>query len=246
MGNHVRRGHIVRDHIDDPKEIGRATRERVAECLTSLDFSPAAPGFLERVERFAGALALWGRRINLTATPGDPAELAFHIVDSLMPLVIATRPEGAALRDLFAPGRVVLDLGSGAGFPGLILAAACAARFVLLESRRKRANFLRVAAAEMELANVEVDATRRDPADLAPAFDVVLGRAFARPAQFHRCAAAALRPHGLAILYATPEQPLDLEAATAAGLSGHLRLPYVVPRDRRPAARLLALWRKPS
>jgi len=234
-------------HIDDAspidaEKVGRLTRERVAESLTSID----SPRFLDRVERFAAALALWGRRINLTGTPDNPAELAFHIVDSLMPLVIATRPEGSVLRDRFAPGRTVLDLGSGAGFPGLILAAATDSHFVLLESRRKRANFLRVTAAQMKLANVEVDATRREPVDLAPTFDVVLGRAFAKPAQFYRSAAAALRPHGLALLYATPEQPLDLEAAAAAGLVDHLALRYEVRRDRRPVARLLALWHKPS
>ncbi len=139
----------------------------------------------------------------------------------------------------------MLDLGSGAGFPGLIMAAASECRFVLLESRRKRANFLRVTAAAMELANVEVDATRREPIDLAPTFDIVLGRAFAKPARFYRSAAAALRPHGRALLYATPEQPLDLKPAAAAGLIDHLALRYEVPRDRRPAARLLALWRKP-
>jgi len=225
------------------EEVGRLTRERVAEYLASTGFDP--PRLLERVERFANALALWGRRINLTAVADDPAELAFHIVDSLAPLLIATRPEGSVLRELFAPGRSVLDLGSGAGFPGLIMAAASECRFVLLESRRKRANFLRVTAAAMELANVEVDATRRAPVDLAPTFDIVLGRAFAKPAHFYRSAAAALRPHGLALLYATPEQPLDLEAAAAAGLIDHLALRYEVPRDRRPVARLLALWRKP-
>jgi 16S rRNA (guanine527-N7)-methyltransferase len=226
------------------EEVGRLTRERLAEYLAAIGFD--RPRFLERVERFATALALWGRRINLTAVPDEPAELAFHIVDSLMPLLIATRPEGSVLHELFAPGRSVLDLGSGAGFPGLILAAASECRFVLLESRRKRANFLRVTAAAMELANVEVDATRREPVDLAPAFDIVLGRAFAKPAQFFRSAAAALRPGGLALLYATPEQPLDLEAAASAGLIDHLALRCEVPRDRRPIARLLALWRNPS
>ena len=98
----------------------------------------------------------------------------------------------------------------------------------------------------MELANVAVDATRRAPADLAPIFDVVLGRAFAKPAQFYRSAATALRPYGLAILYATPEQPLDLEAAAGAGLVCHVTIRYEVPRDHRPLARLLALWHKPS
>lgn len=230
------------DPAGDPQEVARRTGERVATALATTDPTLATLELLERIERFAATLVDWGRRINLTANPDDPAELAFHIVDSLMPLVLASRPSGAALRDLFAAGHRVLDLGSGAGFPGLILAAATPAHFVLLESRRKRASFLEVAAAAMGLANVTVDATRREPADLAPTFDVVLGRAFARPARFYRSAAAALRPDGHAILYATPEQPLDLAAATAAGLGNPLTLRYAVPRDRRAVARLLVLF----
>lgn len=241
----------MRDHHPDetpagerPAAIGRMTRERVAAYLTTIGADPPEPHFLERVEQFAASLALWGRRTNLTATPDDPAELSFHIVDSLMPLVLATRPEGAILHDLLARGRTVLDLGSGAGFPGLILAAASSAHFVLLESRRKRAHFLQVTIAGMGLANVEVDATRRDPATLAATFDVVVGRAFAKPAQFYRSAAAALRPHGRALLYATPEQQLDLDAAASAGLGDHLSLRYAVPRGRRSVTRVLVLWRK--
>jgi 16S rRNA (guanine527-N7)-methyltransferase len=228
----------------DPTEIGETTRELVAGFLDTLAFSPAVPNFLERIERFAGALALWGRRINLTAVPDEPGELAFHIVDSLMPLMLTARPDGPALRELFVAGRSVLDLGSGAGFPGLVLAAGCEARFVLLESRRKRANFLEVAAAEMELANVRVDPTRRSAADLVPTYDVVLGRAFAKPASFYRSAAGALRSGGHAILYATPEQPLDLEAAATARLTSPSTIHYRVPRGSRTVPRLLVLLRK--
>jgi 16S rRNA (guanine527-N7)-methyltransferase len=230
--------------MGNPTQIGEATRQLVANGLSSLDFSPPTPKFLERIESFAAALALWGRRINLTAVPDDPAELAFHIVDSLMPLVLATQPEGVTLRDLLVAGHTILDLGSGAGFPGLVLAAGCEAQFVLLESRRKRANFLEVAAAEMELANVLIDPTRRAPADFAPTFDVVLGRAFAKPAQFHSSAAAALHHRGVAILYATPEQLLDLEAAADGGLTSRSTIRYEVARGNRTVPRLLVLLRK--
>jgi 16S rRNA G527 N7-methylase RsmG len=162
-----------------------------------------------------------------------------------MPLVLEAGPDGTALRDLFVAGRFVLDLGSGAGFPGLILAAASNARFVLLESRRKRSNFLEVAAAEMALTNVTVDPTRRSATELAPIFDAVLGRAFAKPVRFYESAAAALSPGGVAILYATPEQPLDLEA-TGAGLTSPATIRYGVPRGNQTIARLLVLWRKPN
>jgi 16S rRNA G527 N7-methylase RsmG len=75
----------------------------------------------------------------------------------------------AALADAFVAGTRVLDLGSGAGFPALILAAACDADFLLMEARRKRASFLRLIAAEMGLANVQVDSARAEPATLRSA-----------------------------------------------------------------------------
>jgi 16S rRNA G527 N7-methylase RsmG len=230
------------DH--SPEAIGRLSCRLVARYLAASRIDLPAPQFLPRIERFATSLALWGRHTNLTARPDDPTELAFHIIDSVMPLVLATRHEAAALRELFDPARSVLDLGSGAGFPGLILAAAADARFVLLEGRRKRAHFLAVTAAAMGVANVTVEASRRDPAQLAPTFDIVVGRAFARPGLFGRSAAAALRPGGIAILYATTAQAID--PADAAGLLDGLQLPYEVPGRDTSLARRLLVWRKAS
>jgi hypothetical protein len=96
----------------------------------------------------------------------------------------------------------------------------------------------------MGLHNVEVDARRRDPEQLSPAFDVVTGRAFAHPAIFHRAAGAALQSDGLAILYATPEQELESRAAAESGLVETGPIAYAIPRAKRKIARLLSVWRK--
>src|SRR5262249_1898707 len=127
--------------------------------------------FLRRMEIFAAALALWGAKINLTARPQDHAEIAFHIVDSLMPLALDLQHPARSYADTvgptsnwFAAGRHILDFGSGGGFPGVVLASACPARFTLAEARHKRASFLKVVVAEMALDNVEILATRLDAA----------------------------------------------------------------------------------
>ena len=73
-----------------------------------------------------------------------------------MPVVLAM-DESGTLSGEFAQGRRALDLGSGAGFPGLVLAAASSADFTLVESRRKRASFLQVAVGEMDLKNVTIE-----------------------------------------------------------------------------------------
>src|SRR5271154_1836519 len=144
------------DHSSDrADEIGAATRALVETYLVGrAEFKPPG-GLFRRIGIFAAELARWGARFNLTAAPDNPAELAFHILDSLMPLILAVGEPAGLLGESFAPGKRILDLGSGAGFPGLVLAAATEAEFVLVESRRKRASFLTTAIGAMGLANVE-------------------------------------------------------------------------------------------
>jgi 16S rRNA (guanine(527)-N(7))-methyltransferase RsmG len=192
--------------------------------------------FLDRMEIFAQTLALWGTRANLTAKPEDAAEIAFHIVDSLMPLPV--------LPDPFQAGNQILDFGSGAGFPGLILASLCPARFTLAESRQKRASFLKVAAAQMGLDNVEILPFRLQPAALTPSFHAALSRASGPPIDFYRIAGSTLIPGGVAILYASPSQRLELASAQANGLAGYQRHSYSLRHRKVLVNGVLAVWRK--
>ena len=99
------------------------------------------------------SLLLTHRTHRLT-TITDPAHAAIkHFLDSLTALV---------LREI-RPGERVADIGSGAGFPGLVLAVARPhASYTLVESNLKRAAFLREAAAALGLANVEVIPSRAE------------------------------------------------------------------------------------
>jgi len=224
--------------------VAAEVRSRVEALMRTLNVSGIAPGFLDRIAKFAETLAIWGARTNLTAHPSDPAEIAFHIVDSLMPIALDSEPDAYPLRAIFDRARRVLDVGSGAGFPGLILASALAARFALVESRRKRASFLRTASAEMGLSNVTVEQRHLSPADLRADFDIAITRALGPPADFYSIAATALVKGGAAILYANPTQRLDLPAARSFGLGAEARVPYEVRRGQAVVSRILALWRK--
>jgi len=157
---------------------------------------------LDRLERFATTLALWGEKTNLTAHPHDPAEIAFHICESLMPLVLDA---DSGLRDSFVEGRRVVDIGTGAGFPGLMLAAATRAEFTLVEPRRKRAGFLDAAALAMRLANVRVANCRASEVEEA-AFDVATARAVKFDEELLQSTARALRTGGELMVYASAEQ----------------------------------------
>jgi 16S rRNA (guanine527-N7)-methyltransferase len=111
----------------------------------------------------------WNRVHNLTGTRGIHELLDRHLVESL------------AIESLLVGSRVA-DVGSGAGFPGIPL-AICEPRtnFTLIESRAKRANFLRHVVATLGLRNVVVAQTRAEDLTQQPPFDTVLARAVARP-----------------------------------------------------------------
>ncbi|SMC23571.1 16S rRNA m(7)G-527 methyltransferase [Desulfacinum hydrothermale DSM 13146] len=86
----------------------------------------------------------WNRRVNLTRIRQEEA-LSKHLLDSLIPLSVL--PEGGW----------VLDVGSGAGFPGIPLAVCRpGSRVMLLDASRKKTSFLKVAAADLGLSNVRV------------------------------------------------------------------------------------------
>ncbi len=227
-----------------PEAVAAEVRARVVDELQRLNFTPAVEGFAARIEKFAGALALWGSRMNLTAHPDDPAEIAFHVIDSLMPAVIAACPEGTFLRSAFGRGKRILDIGSGAGFPGLVLATASEASFTLTESRRRRASFLAVTAAEMGLANVTVEAQRAQPSQFPTEFHVVIARAVGDLVGFFSVAASALLQGGIALLYASASQRLALAEARRLGLGDYTRYRYEVARGAQRVSRVAVVWRR--
>jgi 16S rRNA (guanine527-N7)-methyltransferase len=194
--------------------------------------------FLDRMEQFASALHLWGARTNLTAHPEDPAEVAFHVVDSLAPLTLNLCPRP------LCDGARVLDLGSGAGFPGLILASALAGEFTLAEARRKRATFLSTAAAAMGLTNVKVTASRLSAKTVDAGFDAITARAVGEAGL--EIIARALGPQGCAILWLGPEQMVSVDRVRAAGPCYLVRHDYVVRRGAKVVRRSLVTIQRKS
>jgi 16S rRNA (guanine527-N7)-methyltransferase len=100
---------------------------------------------LHRFRVYVDTLLLWRRRLSLTAAATAHEIARAHILDAF--------PVCRLVRD----GMRIADLGSGAGFPGIPLAILCSGAHVsLVESRRKKANFLREVVRATELANAEV------------------------------------------------------------------------------------------
>jgi 16S rRNA (guanine527-N7)-methyltransferase len=236
---------IARRSPRDPDEIGNEVSRIVEEEAARLGFDFTA-AFFSRMRMYATLLAVWGEKMSLTARSQDPADLAFHVIDSLMPLALAGNGELTTLERCLQPGREVLDLGSGGGFPGLVLASATRAHFTLCEARRKRTSFLIVAAEELGLFDLTVKRDRIVPSSFASAFDLVTTRALGDAGNFHGVAKAALRRGGLAMLYASPRQAADLATRRIAGFELVASPRYEVSRDGTAVERAIVLWRKAS
>ena len=152
---------------------------------------------------FAELLSIWCARMNLVSctTPRELVER--HFVDSL-----AVSP---LLRDVAA----LVDLGSGAGFPGVPLAIAHPGIWVtLVEPRRRWANFLREAKRTLDLSNAEILEIRaEDRGPLPPSADAVVCRAvwsddsaFALAPQWLRPSGALIRMRGGLPTEGAPQQ----------------------------------------
>lgn len=121
---------------------------------------------------FLALVDKWNRVYNLTAVREREKMLAHHVLDSL---AVAPHLTGATL----------LDVGSGAGLPGIPLALARPQTSVtLLEANHKKATFLKQAAIELGLANVEVVNARVESWEAPRRHDVVISRAFSDLAEF--------------------------------------------------------------
>ena len=120
---------------------------------------------VELVRAFARDLAQYGETLGLIGPLELPRLWSRHILNS------------ALLTPLMRPGRVG-DIGSGAGFPGLVLAIARPdVQFVLLEPMEGRAEWLNKESAELGLVNVEVILSRAEEAGLKRSLDQVTARA---------------------------------------------------------------------
>ena len=175
------------------------TRQLEAQCA-ALDI-PFDPGWAPPITAHLGLLERWAPRINLTTVWKAPEALARHAVDSLALLRLepVRRARGAAI-----------DVGSGAGFPGIPLAVALPnVPWTLLEPRHKRAVFLRRVVADAGIRNVEVVEGRVPDASLNGRFSLAVSRATLAPEEWLAAAEALLDSAGCAAVMAAGRPALE-------------------------------------
>ena len=162
-----------------------------------------------------------------------------------MNLTRITSPEEAAIKHIydsvapwqsFASGRRILDVGTGAGFPGVPLAIILPeVRFTLAESVHKKARFLDAAVDELELSNVQVIAERAEQASDLRLPDIITARAVAPLIRLLPLFGSVLKRGSRLLLYKGPD--VESEIAEAAGelkkfrASATVRHRYELPNE---------------
>ncbi|MBX6352011.1 MAG: 16S rRNA (guanine(527)-N(7))-methyltransferase RsmG [Thermoflavifilum sp.] len=197
---------------------------------------------VDGLARYQALLVEWNERLNLTAIVDEAGIWTKHFWDSLL---ITAAPEWSVIS-----GGCVADVGTGAGFPGLVLAICCRDRsYLLCDSLQKRLDFLQHVVDELGLNHVTLLHARAEDAGRNPAYrgqyDLVVSRAVARMNVLLELTAPLARVGGYVCAYKGPgvhgEMADGLRAAKALGLTLSRVDEVDLPGDA--GHRALAWWR---
>lgn len=218
-----------------PEAPAAGLREALAEIDRTLALD-LADTQLDTLLTYLALLQRWNATYNLTAVR-DPAQmLTQHLADCLAVIGPLRRHLGNG-----QPQRV-LDVGSGGGLPGVVIAALNPGVHVTcVDTVGKKAAFVRQAAGELGLKNLFAEHARVEQLKAAP-FDVVVSRAFASLADFTRLTRQHLAPQGvwMAMKGKSPDDEMvQLPADVAVFHVEHLTVPGL------PAERCL-VWMRPQ
>jgi 16S rRNA (guanine527-N7)-methyltransferase len=142
---------------------------------------------MDQLANYLDLLVKWNRVYNLTAIHDEAKLVSHHVLDSLA--VVRHLPDGN-----------IVDVGSGAGLPGIPIAISCPDRVVvLLDSNHKKGAFLKQATAELGLASTQVVIERVEVYRPAELFKTVISRAFSDMADFVKLAGHLCASNGVMI-----------------------------------------------
>jgi 16S rRNA (guanine527-N7)-methyltransferase len=163
---------------------------------------PNRNGVIAKSARHLDLIVEANRQFNLTRITDTRSAAIKHVLDS----VISWRR--------FEQAQHVLDVGTGAGFPGLPLAVVLpSTRFTLSESTGKKARFVESAVKDLALKNVKVAAVRAEEFLRTTRTDFLTARAVAPIERFAALFAPALRRGARALLYKGPDADAEITAA---------------------------------
>ncbi len=177
-----------------------------------------------RLLAYLDLVYVWNRHAGIT-TIARPDAVRLHVLDSL---AVASELGGSP----------VLDLGTGGGLPGMVLAIVLPERdFVLAESNRKRCSFLHEVVRQLGLRNVRVVEGDVDRLSEPAGYPTVVSRAFRPPLEFLRTARPLVAAGGKVLLLTAAVADEELRTLGAgAGLDLVAAKRFELPGGREPRA----------
>ncbi len=217
------------------------TEQALSARLTACGI-PHAQDLPGKLLKYHEMLLDWNTRMDLTAVTDEAEMIDRHYVDSLSAL---------AIPGLIPTTGTLIDVGTGAGFPGLPLALACPQlRVTLMDAQQKRLNFLQAVIDELDVRNVTlVHARAEDGAQfphLREKFDVAVARAVASLAVLSEYLLPYVRVGGKAVCWKGPALAEEMQQGRRAAflLGGKVEEPVPVAFPDREWQHLLLPIRK--
>jgi 16S rRNA (guanine527-N7)-methyltransferase len=178
--------------------VSRSLEEQLEQGIETLGLE-LGPNIRSRLLQYLELIRKWNRVYNLTAIKDPEQMLSHHLLDSLsiVPYIKGTR---------------ILDIGSGAGLPGIPVALCCPDSYiVMMDASGKKARFVQQAITELALENAESVHARAEDYTVPEGFDTVVSRAFSSLADFIRMGLPLMKPSGrmLAMKGRYPTQELE-------------------------------------
>ena len=182
-----------------PEHLDHLLRGPLTEVVVELGL-PADPQVVDKLLGYLDLLQRWNATYNLTAVRDPQDMLCQHLADCLAVVAPMARQLGSALDDPSSsvPRSLrVLDVGSGGGLPGVVLALMFPyLQVVCVDTVGKKAAFIRQVAVELGLRNLGAEHARVEALKGEP-YDVITSRAFASLVDFTRLSRASLAPQGV-------------------------------------------------
>ena len=187
----------------------------ISEGLNELGFEND-PLLIEKLEIYLATLKKWNKVYNLTAINEDSEIIVKHFLDSL------------SVNQYIQNSGRILDVGTGAGFPGLILALFNPEKsFVLVDGVSKKISFLQEMIGKLNLKNVIAVHTKVEQYNVAEQFDIIISRAFADIKKMIKLTSHLIKDGGKFIAMKGPDVMSELDDISLPFVHHDITVPFL-------------------
>ena len=187
----------------------------ISEGLDELGYEND-PLLIEKLEIYLATLKKWNKVYNLTAINEDSEIIVKHFLDSL------------SVNQYIQNSRRILDVGTGAGFPGLVLALFNPEKsFVLVDGVSKKISFLQEMIGKLNLKNVIAVHTKVEQYNVAEQFDIIISRAFADIKKMTKLTSHLIKDGGKFIAMKGPDVMSELDDISLPFVHHDITVPFL-------------------